>query len=212
MTRSCLRRNLTLFQFTAAWLTAQVLLLQGKCPRDAMAPEEDLSSNEFNLIKLNVASGTQITTRAANVIETINKSSSAEKPTVVSLSTRSRNANKLISIVEIAKRDLIAKGVKIYQYNALSSEMVELERKPKQANGADAQKDGGDEREDASDDAFETMGEKALDGPKKRRIPVMTTYLSTSSIKELKTKFGYGTRMSILNSHYADTEKRAGLK
>lgn len=166
-----------------------------------MAAEEDHLAKKYNLTKLNVASGTQITIRAAAVIQTLSKSSSTDKPTVVSLGTKSRNANKLVSIVEIAKRDLLAKGLKVYQYNALSSEVVELERKPKQPDGGDGPDAAAGGERDESDDAFETMGEKGPEGPKKRMIPVMTTYLSTSSIKELKNQFGYGTRPSSFKPH-----------
>lgn len=165
-----------------------------------MAVDEVVHASKYDSIKLNIASGTQITTKAATVIQTLSKSCSTDKPTVVSLGTKSRNANKLISIVEIAKRDLSAKGLKVYQYNALSSQMVELERKPKQADRADEPGTTAGEVGDDSDDAFETMGEKGSDGSKKRMIPVMTVCLSTSSIKDLKAKFGYDISASILMS------------
>jgi hypothetical protein len=104
------------------------------------------------------------------------------------LVAQSRWANKLISIVEIAKRDLEAKGVKVFQYNALSSEIVEIERKPrpKGVGAAPAAEEG-----DASEDeAFQTMGAGEEGGLKKRAVPVMTTYLTTQPVKALRTEFG----------------------
>lgn len=149
-----------------------------------MAVVEDVRLPEkYGLVKLNVASGTQLATRAAHVVEHLSK----DEPAVVSLSTPSRNANKLISVVEIAKRELKANNVSVFQYNALSSETVQVERKE-----TDATKPMDGERANAaddSDDAFETMGGKITAGPKMRLIPVMTVYLSTESIRELKTTY-----------------------
>lgn len=145
-----------------------------------MALEELKLSTGQDLINLNIASGTQISTRTADIVRNL-KASPAK---IVRLSTKSRNAGKLISIVEIAKRELKAQGVEVFQYNALSSETVEVERK--KAGVADGARDVSDD-----DDAFETMGAKELQGMKKRVVPVMTTYLSTESVAELKARFGY---------------------
>lgn len=156
-----------------------------------MTADDTLSPQKYELVKLSVASGTQIATRAADVVKNLRQASATGKPVVVSLSTRSRNANKLISIVEIAKRELKAQDVHVFQYNALSSEMIQIERQPKQCDGsAHAGADKIGEKSDGSGDAFETMGAETLEGTKQRLIPVMTTYLSTASIKELKAKLG----------------------
>lgn len=156
-----------------------------------MAADEASLLRNYELVKLNVASGTQVSTRTADVINNLSKTSSAGEPIIVSLTTRSRNANKLISIVEIAKRELKGRDISGFQYNALSSETVQIERKQKPPNGTAASPTNAEENdEDVSDDAFEAMGEKVADGPKQRVIPVMTTYLSTTSINELKARYG----------------------
>ena len=101
------------------------------------------------------------------------------------MTAKSRSANKLVSIVEIAKRELLSKGVKCFQYNVLSSQMIEIERKtkvPVDSVDAGAAKQGDEE----SDDTFEVMDSGNGTGPKKRSVPIMTTYLSSSPVKELK--------------------------
>lgn len=153
-----------------------------------MALDETTLPAKYELVRLNVASGTKLATRAADVVQNLSTGVASDKPVIVSLSTPSRNANKLISVVEIAKRELKATGIKVYQYSALSSETVHVERKPKQP--ASTAQEINDEAGNDSDDAFETMGDKHLHGPKQRTIPVMTTYLSVSSVKELMQKYG----------------------
>lgn len=156
-----------------------------------MTADEAALAERYDLVKLNVASGTHVSTRAADVVKNLSKTSAPDKPIIVRLSTSSRNANKLISIVEIAKRELKAQNVPTYQYNALSSETIQVEREQKKSSQAtNGNTEGTGEADDGSDDAFETMGQKRLDGPKKRVIPVMTTYLSTASVKELKASYG----------------------
>lgn len=156
-----------------------------------MAADEAALADKYDLVRLNVASGTQVSTRTADVVENLSKTSAPNKPVVIRLCTSSRNANKLISIVEIAKRELKANDMSIYQYNALSSETIQVEREQKKSNAApNGKNDGAGEAEEGSDDAFETMGQRTLDGPKKRMIPIMTAYLSTASVKELKASYG----------------------
>ena len=146
-----------------------------------MAAEDNELLQGHELVKLQVASGTQLSTRAADVVKNLSK----DTPAVVSLSTKCRNANKLISIVEIAKRELKSKDIKVFQYNALSSETIEVERKP--SNGGYAV---GNAAEHDSDDAFETMGAKSVEGSKRRVLPVMTTYLSVTPVEELRRRHG----------------------
>lgn len=151
-----------------------------------MVTDETALSQKYELVKLSVAGGTQISSRSAAIISKLsNPPSEGERPVIIVLVAKSRSANKLISIVEIAKRDLLSKAVKCFQYNALSSEMVEIERKGKgQAN--DSAGGAADKVAEESDDAFEAMNDKNGIGPKKRLVPIMMTYLSSSEIKELK--------------------------
>ena len=158
-----------------------------------MAVDEKTLAEHHEIIHISCQSNTQISAKATKIISALSASkdtteNASQKPALVILVAQSRWANKLISIVEIAKRDLEAKGVKVFQYNALSSEIVEIERKPrpKGVGAAPAAEEG-----DASEDeAFQTMGAGEEGGLKKRAVPVMTTYLTTQPVKALRTEFG----------------------
>ena len=143
----------------------------------------------YELSKLNVLSSTQMSRRASAVITKFEASYTNGKPIIVELKAKARVANKLISIVEIAKRDLAAKNIECFQYNALKSEMIEIERSPKKppnsvVEDATKTKDGNSD----SEDAFETMRPNE-DGLKKRLLPVMRIYLSSVSVNELKAHY-----------------------
>jgi hypothetical protein len=151
-----------------------------------MSVEEALLVQKYELSQLKVISSTQISNRVAAVTSQLTIPPIDGKPTIVALTAKAKDANKLISVVEIAKRELAAAGSKVFQYNALGSEMVKIPRvKPSKGKPTDGV---GVQEGDESDDAFETMG--ASDGMKKRLLPTMTTYLSTTSIKELRTAYG----------------------
>ena len=161
-----------------------------------MAVDEKSLAEHHDIINISCQSNTQISAKATKIISALSASkedatteATNTKPALAILVAQSRWANKLISIVEIAKRDLEAKGVKVFQYNALSSETIEVERKPrpKGLGAAPAAADDGDASED---EAFQTMGAGEEGGLKKRAVPVMTTYLTTQPVKALRTEFG----------------------
>jgi len=168
-----------------------------------MAFSSDELAKRYHIItSLSVASGTQVSTRVSDIIKHLNHGPKDDgKPVILGLSTSSRNANKLITIVEIAKRELASNGAQLYQYNALGSETIKVERKAKQFK--EKSKDASLGVDDQSDDAFETMGENDGGGEKIRLVPTMTTYLSSASIKELKMQYGY-VAMSCRSGYLAD--------
>lgn len=148
-----------------------------------------------SLVKFSIHSSTQISRRTSAVLSNLQgpppqttgggETETNHKPIIiVALTAKPHATNKLISIVEIAKRDLASKNLRCFQYCALSSEMVDVARKKAKANA------GGGEEGSESDEAFETMGERELGETKKRNVPVMTIYLSTRSVRELKVALG----------------------
>ena len=154
-----------------------------------MHATEEVLAEKYNLVKLNVISSTAISTRTAAVIAKLQDTHGDGKPNLIVLTSRARTASKLVSIGEIANRELAKTGKKCYQYNALSSQMTEIERNDNHgANGSKAVEDDQDASE--SEDAFETMGVQPKTGKKKRLVPIMTTYLCASSVKELKNAYG----------------------
>lgn len=162
-----------------------------------MAVDERTLAEHHEIIHISCQSNTQISAKATKIIsalsapkeDTITENPTTKKPALIILVAQSRWANKLISIVEIAKRDLEAKGIKVFQYNALSSEIVEVERKPR-PKGVGAAAPAADDGNASEDEAFQTMGAGEEGGVKKRAVPVMTTYLTTQSVKALRTEFG----------------------
>ena len=151
--------------------------------------DEATLSQKYNLVKYNIISSTHISSRTAAIIAKLEANENDGKPTLVALSAKARTGSKLISIVEIAKRELAAKGHYCFQYNALSSETIEVKLNPKSdTNRAKQQATNEDGSE--VEDAFETMGSSRETGAKKRLIPIMTTYLCAASVKELKNAYG----------------------
>lgn len=145
-----------------------------------MAVDEDALATKYNVTKLSVASGTQVSSRVSAIVAKLGSSSQTDsKPTILCLTAKAKAANKLISVVEIGKRELATKGIKCFQYNVLSSQMIEIDRQPSKA---------GDGDEDEA--AFETMdGATTVGTKKKRNVPVLTIYLASRSIEELKIEY-----------------------
>jgi hypothetical protein len=174
-----------------------------------MAFDDAALSETHTITRLSIQSNTQISAKATNVISKLSPTTQEKdssktdtdtnaKPPLIILRAQSRWASKLISIVEIAKRNLESpdSGIKIFQYSSLSSEMVEIERKPK-PKGLGAPLPEGEGSDD--EDAFQTMGASAPTassgqdegGMKKRAVPVLTVYLATRPVKALRSEFGW---------------------
>lgn len=168
--------------------------------------EESSLRGMYDLVTLGVAGGTQISSRTsavlAKLLSTTTTGDETTKTSIVALTATSKAASKLISIVEIAKRELLARGQKVYQYNALGSRMTEIPRHVETV--VTAGNPAEEESDESEEDAFEVMGgvvAAAAPGQeseemKKRNIPTLKIYLSTVSVKELKLAFGYDGRSS----------------
>ena len=164
--------------------------IPGSSAPGKMHVDETLLSQKYELVKLSVNNGTQLSNRTAAVIARLESASTHGKPVMVVLTAKARVANKLISVVEIAKRELNAEGVKCFQYNALTSEMIEIERNPKKTTNGDGPNVVQPDAESDSEDAFETMEARESTIMKKRLVPIMTTYLCNTPVKELKNAYG----------------------
>jgi hypothetical protein len=144
-----------------------------------MAPTTLDLSAKYTVLQLSVISSSSISNRTTSLISHINSTPADSKPAVVALHAKAPVVNKLISIVEIAKRDLKGTDQKVYQYNALGSELVQSTAAAKHATDQDAMSD--------DEPAFEKTEQKTT----VRNVPTMTTYLSLTSVKELKQAYGY---------------------
>ncbi|TGJ87038.1 hypothetical protein E0Z10_g1760 [Xylaria hypoxylon] len=137
------------------------------------------------------------------------------KTKVSVLRAKATEAGKLISIAEIAKREIekerstsdsvvteTSQGSKTgcwFQYIALGEE---LQQKHREEGNTVIEETvlgdpGADEQDHDEDDDFEVMKtpfERAIDGrPLVRGVPVMSLFLSRSSIEELKRRYGEQT-------------------
>ncbi|GAB7364872.1 hypothetical protein MBLNU230_g5663t1 [Neophaeotheca triangularis] len=167
-----------------------------------MAFDEEVLVSRFNLHKLSVHQSTHISNRVQSAVQALDSHAKEDdKPVILILTAKGRAVSKLVGITEIAKRDLATKGVKCFQYTALSSVKAEVARQPRKPSGLDHELgvtpigDGNPDDEDdhdevTSEDAFQTMREKGDEGTKEREIPVVTVYLSAIAVKELKDAFG----------------------
>ncbi|KAI2606004.1 uncharacterized protein GGS25DRAFT_499119 [Hypoxylon fragiforme] len=141
-----------------------------------------------------VISASKIQKKVTSVLQHLT-SSSADRTTRVSvLRARASDAGKLVSIAEIARRELGKRegdGRIWFQYIALGEELKEIPRG-----------DGNTVIEETKlgmmdDDDFEIMKtpfERAIEGqPRVRGVPIMSLFLCRTSIEELKKRYGEQT-------------------
>ena len=178
------------------------VLLPAIFPSMASSLEAALEA-KYDVGKHRVISSTHISDRTAGIVARLtSESPPGEKPAVVCLTAQAKVASKLISVIEITKRELASRGLKCYQYNAMSSQLMDVPRstrKPAKAAG-----------ESDSEDAFETMGASEPE-TKKRNVPLMTVYLSRMSIKELRTEYGLVLREALFERE-SWTDKAIGSR
>lgn len=123
----------------------------------------------------------------------------ATKPALVILRARSKVASKLVSVVEIAKREAAKAGGTWYEYCAVKGVMEE-NKKAKGGKGDDdiVNEESGmqDDDEELDFSTMKTPFERALeDDPrvKVRAVPVMRIYLSSTRVELLKRAYGEQT-------------------
>lgn len=109
------------------------------------------------------------------------------------LHSKAKLASKLITVVEIAKREIAAGGGKWFQYNVVDTIMEKKEKKVSGERKDDGEGEDG-EGEEEEEEGFETMKtpfERAIEGKAKlRAVPTMTTYLSRVRIEGLRKAYG----------------------
>ncbi|KAK5718085.1 hypothetical protein LTR17_015873 [Elasticomyces elasticus] len=154
-----------------------------------MVFDEESLTQTFELTKSRVISSTSVAVRTSAVIATLSRPAAKgdKKPAIACLTAEAKVASKLVSVVEIAKRDLATKGIKCFQYNALGSHVIDVPRERRKPGGKEAGKTGEGDVED--EDAFQTMADP-MGATKKRSVPTMTIYLSPVSVKELRAAYG----------------------
>lgn len=157
----------------------------------------------YDVTEMNIISSSRIEAKVTKILLTLAKFSFIPpcKPNIVYLHAKSPCASKLISILEISKRNIAEKGGKWYQYNQLGE--IKEEKKRETTGGgrtlADAMDVDGEEMKggDATDFQFETMKtpfERAVEGkPKVRAVAILGIYLSRVRVESLKKQHGEQT-------------------
>lgn len=176
-----------------------------------------------------VISSSKIQKKVTSVIQHLTSSvptPSSTKGAVSILRAKAADAGKLITISEIAKREISKqKGVddgRWFQYIGLGEEIKETAKEKDKSKGEgktivedtmlggevqmedEPQDDADDKTDDDDVDDFEIMQtphERAIEGrPMLRSIPIMSLFLSRISIVELKKRYGEQTDDSQSNN------------
>ena len=103
---------------------------------------------------------------------------------------KAKSAGKLVSVVEVVKREIGGEGGVWFQYNGLGEGVGGVPR-----DGEGGEGDGeGEEDVEMEEEGFEKMKtriERAIEGTEKvRSVPVMTVYLSRVRIEALREAYG----------------------
>lgn len=159
----------------------------------------------YNANTMQIISSSKMSAKIARSLDTlvlgkINLADVKCKPGLVVMYAKAATASKLVSVVEVVKREIGQKGEKWYQYNALSETMVVIPRKidKSKKGGKREDKDSmdvdGEEEEDTYFETMKTKQERLLEGTDRMRaVPVLTVYLSRVPIEKLKHKYGEQT-------------------
>jgi hypothetical protein len=167
---------------------------------------DDTWEQSFCIQEMNIITSSSIQKKVTHAVETA-MGSTLPKSAVVKLHAKGPAASKMITVVEIAKRQIEQKGGKWFQYNKVEQVLAERQDKKdvknkgngkgkeKEGEGDPAELDGEEEEEDAEErEAFETMKtpfERANEGTAKvRAVLVMTIYLTCTRIEELRKAYG----------------------
>jgi hypothetical protein len=153
-----------------------------------------------------VISSTSINKKVASVLaHLVHPPPLPSTPPVAVLTAKAAVASKMITVVEIAKRQIASEGGRWWAYCAVGEVREERGREGEGGKGKGKGKadkasgkgdgDGEEAEEEEMDGVFETMKtpfERSIEGkPKIRAVPVMTIYLARVKIEELGRVYGY---------------------
>ncbi|OBT76373.1 hypothetical protein VF21_03657 [Pseudogymnoascus sp. 05NY08] len=117
------------------------------------------------------------------------------KPVIVIAWAKARSAGKLVSVVEVVKRELGEGGGVWFQYNGLGEGFAGVARDGGEGEEGEGEEgEGGDGEGEMEEEGFEKMKtriERAIEGTEKvRSVPVMTVYLSRVRVEALREAYG----------------------
>ncbi|KAI9892221.1 MAG: hypothetical protein M1814_001680 [Vezdaea aestivalis] len=172
-----------------------------------------------NLFSINVHNGTEIRAKVTKIRKVLSSFSWKElgaKPNLLILHAQAEHASKLVSIVEIAKREVIKEKLEFYQYSKVEGVLTRvIPKEPKTASAnarevvalqiMDRKVCKGEEdndytestKIDKDEDEFEVMptpGQRRERPIKERNKPVMTIFLTMVPIPKLDSSLGRQTK------------------
>ena len=157
-----------------------------KLPTQILSPELLHLQVKYEFTTMSIISSSKIEQKVRSLLQHLEKFHSADtnaKPGVVALHAKSSVASKLVSIVEIAKKNVAKEGGKWWQYSRLHGQKMDLKEKlhkskdrekiflKRQQHGQDTEsadvgdqrepsvKEDGNGQEEEDENAFQTMGE-----------------------------------------------------
>ena len=164
---------------------------------------DDAWKQAFGVEEMSIITSSSIQKKVTRAVDAITGRAPEKNAVVVELRAKGPATSKMITVVEIAKRQIGQKGGKWFQYNKVEQVLAERKEEGKNAEGIakgkQARKGGNrteqdDEDERSGEEDFETMKtpfERAHEGTAKvRAVPIMTIYLTHSRIEELRKAYG----------------------
>ncbi|CAF9905106.1 MAG: hypothetical protein GOMPHAMPRED_003038 [Gomphillus americanus] len=156
---------------------------------------------KYSFARMSIKSNSKINSKVKNLLAHMSRFSFADKnprPGVIVIDARASDATKMLSVIEIAKREIEAeeRSGKWFQYSRVSSELTKIPRQLK--NASNQMEDDAPDRDEAeSDNKHDAVASKDpatedID-TKLRAVPVLTIYMTRISIPELKQEFGEQT-------------------
>jgi hypothetical protein len=169
--------------------------------------------SSYTVTTMQIISSSKMSSKITRALSAFSFAAKEPKPNVVMLYAKAPVVAKMISVVEVVKREVErsngGKG-KWFQYNRLDESMSVYPRKPRASSQPNSNNDksveeqvedmeidepGGEQ--EVEEEGFETMKtriERMVDGTDKvRAVPVMTVYLSRVRIEKLRGLFGEQT-------------------
>ncbi|KFY48832.1 hypothetical protein V495_00995 [Pseudogymnoascus sp. VKM F-4514 (FW-929)] len=162
---------------------------------------ESLTPTTHTLHTTQIISSTKMQTKISTLLSQLRSFSFAapaasQKPVIVIAWAKAKAAGKLISVVEVVKREIAGEGGVWFQYNGLGEGISGVPR-DKEDGGEEGDGEEDVEMEDVEEEGFEKMKtriERAIEGTEKvRSVPVMTVYLSRVRIEALRGAYGEQT-------------------
>ena len=185
-------------------------------PLHILPPDLYHLQSKYEFTSMSIISSSKIELKVRNLQRRLEKFSFADtkaKPQVIALHAKAPVVSKMVTIVQIVKRNIEKEKNKWWQYSKLHGQIMELNETPKKgreggkmlrewegdraaATGLDSPAsilDGtaveADEEDDQAFEIMDTNDRQAETRKKIRAVPIMTIYMSMVPVKELKEAY-----------------------